>query len=249
MTAADYKNKLYATSYQLDVHSMFHTYWSAFGNADKLGITGNTKFCGSTCRRYDFKITSNVAQTIYVVAAVHKSKEYGYNSSADEWYSDNDGVGCNSAFILNKLSSGSTIWNYCSIAGKSKLYNDGEISSDPLIVKAGSETIVVWEYDWTRSHQQPDMALNVWAEVAGSITITNVQGDQSVDSYPLYDLRPASTKQEKVEPAREDQNAFDSSQQIKVEQTEVEQAVDGVKEEKNNDGFFSELAKAIADFF
>ena len=93
------------------------------------------------------------------------------------------------------------------------------------------------------------MALNVWAEVAGSITITNVQGDQSVDSYPLYDLRPASTKQAKVEPAAEDQNDFDSSQQIKVEQTEVEQAVDDVKEEKNNDGFLSKLAKAIADFF
>ena len=71
------------------------------------------------------------------------------------------------------------------------MYNDGEVSSDPIEVTAGSETTVIWEYDWARTHQQPDMALNVWAEVADSITITNLQGDKSGEGYPLYNLKPA----------------------------------------------------------
>lgn len=66
-----------------------------FGNADQVGITGNTKFCGATCKRNDFVIKSTVAQIIYVVAATHKSKEYGYNSTTELWYADADGVGCN----------------------------------------------------------------------------------------------------------------------------------------------------------
>ena len=121
-----------------------------FGNADKIGITGNTSFCGATCRRNDFVITSTVAQVIYVVAATHKSKEYGYNSSKDEWYVNADGAGCNQPFIATKNKTGGTVFNYCSIAGFAKLYNDGEIFSDPISVQAGSDTKVIWEYDWSR---------------------------------------------------------------------------------------------------
>lgn len=48
----------------------------ALGNANTIGVAGTSSYCGATCKKTSFNITSSVAQTIYVVPAVHNERQY-----------------------------------------------------------------------------------------------------------------------------------------------------------------------------
>ena len=55
------------------------------------------------------------------------------------------------------------VLNYFKVGGYSTTYNDGEVYSDPIAIRATTSIDVTWEIDWTRPLTKPDMALSVWS--------------------------------------------------------------------------------------
>lgn len=39
----------------------YQSYWLALGNADTFGSAGSSTYCGSTCKRNTYTVTSSVA--------------------------------------------------------------------------------------------------------------------------------------------------------------------------------------------
>jgi len=76
ITPEDFLTHFTSFGYNHDPRTKFQSYWMALGNANTIGVAGTSGYCGSTCKKTLFNITSSVAQTIYVVPAVHSERQY-----------------------------------------------------------------------------------------------------------------------------------------------------------------------------
>lgn len=74
MTVADVATNFVYISYNYDPTNWKQSYWLAIGNGDTFGVNGTSKYCGSTCKRNVFNITSPVTQTVYINANLHNLK-------------------------------------------------------------------------------------------------------------------------------------------------------------------------------
>ena len=70
---------------------------------------------------------------------------------------------------------------YFKVGGYSTTYNDGEVYSDPIAIRANTSIDVTWEIDWTRTLEEQDMVFTVFAESSDSVFITD-------DSPYKYDV-------------------------------------------------------------
>jgi hypothetical protein len=48
----------------------------AVGDGDTIGVAGTNSFCGATCKKTTFEITSTVAQTLHISAGVRDRAAY-----------------------------------------------------------------------------------------------------------------------------------------------------------------------------
>jgi hypothetical protein len=76
MTVADFKAHFTSLAFNYDPTNWFLSYWLARGDGDTVGVAGTTTYCGATCKRATFNVTSTVAQTIYVSVFVQKKRQY-----------------------------------------------------------------------------------------------------------------------------------------------------------------------------
>jgi hypothetical protein len=76
MTVADFKAHFTNISYNYDSSNWKLAYWMARGDGDQVGVAGSSSYCGATCKRTTFDVTSTVTQTIYISTYVHKQRQY-----------------------------------------------------------------------------------------------------------------------------------------------------------------------------
>ena len=76
MQVADFKNQFTTLGYNYDPTNLKQSYWLAINNGDTYGVAGTTSYCGSTCKRTYFNLTSTVAQTVYLSVNVHSTRQY-----------------------------------------------------------------------------------------------------------------------------------------------------------------------------
>ena len=60
MTVEDYVKYFSFQTFNYNPDNLFHSYWLAVGNGDTFGVNGTTPYCGSTCKRTTFTVTSAV---------------------------------------------------------------------------------------------------------------------------------------------------------------------------------------------
>lgn len=48
----------------------------ALGDGDTFGVAGTNANCGPTCKKYEFEVTSTVAQTLHISAGVRDRAAY-----------------------------------------------------------------------------------------------------------------------------------------------------------------------------
>lgn len=82
MTATDYQLYFNQTSYSINTSNMVLTSWLRLGDANTIGVAGTSTYCGSVCKLNTFTIknTSTASRNIYINAATHKSREYGWKA-------------------------------------------------------------------------------------------------------------------------------------------------------------------------
>ena len=61
MQVVDFKNQFTTLGYNYDPTNLKQSYWLAINNGDTYGVAGTTSYCGSTCKRTYFNLTSTVA--------------------------------------------------------------------------------------------------------------------------------------------------------------------------------------------
>ena len=61
MTDANFKSYLSWVNYTLNPKAWKHSYWMALGDGDTIGDAGTTTYCGPTCKKTVFEITSTVS--------------------------------------------------------------------------------------------------------------------------------------------------------------------------------------------
>jgi hypothetical protein len=61
MTVDAFKSHFTSMAFNYDPTNWKHSYWLARGDGDQVGTAGTTSYCGSTCKRTTFNVTSPVA--------------------------------------------------------------------------------------------------------------------------------------------------------------------------------------------
>jgi len=61
MSMLDFKKNFRWVNYTANPRNWKHSYWMALGDGDTIGAAGTSSFCGSTCKKVTFEITSTVA--------------------------------------------------------------------------------------------------------------------------------------------------------------------------------------------
>ena len=76
MTIADFMSHFDSYLWNFNPALWKESYWMALGNADTIGVSGSSSYCGKTCKRSVFNVTSSVAQTVYVQINLHDHRQY-----------------------------------------------------------------------------------------------------------------------------------------------------------------------------
>jgi hypothetical protein len=106
-------------------------------------VAGTTTYCGATCKRATFNVTSTVAQTIYVSVYVHKKRQY-----VEAPYTD-----------AAKSTATPYKYHYTNMPGSAFIWDSGQTYFKPYAIAAGATIAVNTELDWTRSYIEKDFAV------------------------------------------------------------------------------------------
>lgn len=77
MTNTDFKTNFSWVDYSYNPKTTWkQAYWLALGDGNTVGTTGTTSYCGPTCKRTTFDVTSTVAQSLYISASLADYSQY-----------------------------------------------------------------------------------------------------------------------------------------------------------------------------
>lgn len=172
MSMTDFKANFQWVDYTYNPTTTWkQAYWMALGDGNTVGTTGTTSYCGSTCKRTVFDVTSTVAQSLYISASLPDYTQY---------YQD----------PCTQAADGAT-WQYVEIPGYARLWDYGSTSFAPITVTAGQTISVITEFDWNRPNIRNDFSVSIWGTSA-AVTIKERNGKASAKNWIYGDpVNPA----------------------------------------------------------
>ena len=134
LQVTDFAAQFSFVSYNLDPTPLKNSYWLAINNADTYGVAGTSSYCGATCKRTLFTVTSAVAQTVYLSVNLHDVRQYVESPCTNADYS----------------TASPYKYQYASNSIESWLFDSGANSFSPVNMTAGQKLTVTTEFDWSR---------------------------------------------------------------------------------------------------